>query len=194
MLERSSCVNQRVRLFALAASALIAVAASAACSDAGDSTPGSPTTPTAVTATATATSDSPRGPAIVDPPEATLRTAGGRSVVAGVGTRCWGNVCLDAVGPVTNVDPFPLTRGEAVTLSFAAGSPDERHDTAYRVASDAGSRVLADGRLWQALGARTQPPETTLPPDLAPGSYVWVVQGFWKDKGDVSYGFYVEIR
>lgn len=135
---------------------------------------------------------SPR--ATVPPPRSTLRSADGRELVAGIGTRCWGGVCLDAVGPVSNVDPFPVARGQRLSISFAAGSPDQRVDRVFAAPSENGSRVLADGRLWETFGGPNAPAASALPPDLPSGRYVWVIQAFWNGKGDASYAFYIEIQ
>jgi hypothetical protein len=188
------------RTFAFVAAAIgaLAVAAAAAFWALGDPDPERPSPPATIATTqSTATATGVRSgtpPLIVRPPDATLSVTGGRDVTAGIGTRCWANVCLDAVGPVSNVDAFPISRADRLSISFAAGSPDRRTDRVFSQVSPDGSRVLSDGRLWEALGGLTAPAAAALPPDLPPGRYVWVIQAFWKGKGDVSYAFYVEIQ
>src|SRR5688572_5645506 len=43
-------------------------------------------------------------------PRAVLRTQGGSMMAAGIGARCWGEICADYPGPVTNRDPIVLER------------------------------------------------------------------------------------
>ena len=132
-------------------------------------------------------------PTIKPPPKAVLRTAGGREVTGGAGTRCWDGMCLDMVGPVSNPDAFTLKATEDFTVSYEAGSPTAVYE-AWRGASGPGELTASGERLWKDIVpgvamARAGGPR----PPLQPGRYLYMVFAQWQGKGDISYAWYIEV-
>ncbi|MCE7927566.1 MAG: hypothetical protein DYG91_03565 [Chloroflexi bacterium CFX7] len=174
---------------ALLAWLLFVVAAlAAACSDtdAGDGGTGDP-------------ASSPAPAQVPEGPGATLSTASGAAVEGAQGTRCWQGSnfggCVDYLSPVTNPQPLVVSPGEALTLGFAARDPD-RLSLAWMQAP--GSPTAAGGAAVSWV-LREPPPalsasEKALRAPAGPGRYLLLVSGVWSAQGDVSYGFYVEVR
>jgi hypothetical protein len=136
-------------------------------------------------------------PALDVVPAAYLRNAAGLSIEGGIGTYCWPSgsvqVCLDAVGPVTNIDPAPLQPGESVAVTFDAGAPSELHIDWYE-ASSVPPAPRQKGRVWSSLSPGTSPASSGTRAPSEPGAYVVTMFGRWQGKGDISYGFYVVVR
>lgn len=106
-------------------------------------------------------------------------------------------MCLDYIGPITNASPFALPAGESFTVAFEQGAPTETSESWIRF--PAGSKPFAvglDGATWSIDPSTFVPSPTpgTVPPGLAPGEYIYVVQGFWHNQGDVMYGFWLELK
>ena len=74
-----------------------------------------------------------RNPPIRSAPSLMLETAGGTRITAGIGTRCWGGMCVDYVGPVTNASPVVLLAGAAFELTFEHGAPSETFEGWYKI-------------------------------------------------------------
>ena len=136
------------------------------------------------------------GPPGVDPPGARL-IAGGVATEGGIGTRCWGDSCVDMVGPVTNIDPIALDANGSFTIELDQGTADELSVTMYDV--DGATPAVLAGELAWPLDPGTAAPvggasgsPNTIPAE--PGLYVLSVFANWQGKGDVTYGWYIEVR
>ena len=92
-------------------------------------------------------------PSVPAGPKATFVTPEGRELAGGIGSRCWESVCVDAVGPVTNVEPFFIPIGSPYAIKFEAGKPAATDERWYPVLT-VSNRVSTDGRVWmEGLGA-----------------------------------------
>jgi hypothetical protein len=144
------------------------------------------------------------------PAPARLEIAGAEQT-AGIGTYCWtsptvegGGVsaCVDKAGLPTPQDPLiaasPITARLTLPLE---DPPSQLHLSVFPAADE--NEVKMDGlpagfRFWmpaegvnQELALQTSQ-EINL--ELEPGLYVFYVFSVWEDKGDVSYGFLVEVQ
>ncbi|MCA9829350.1 MAG: hypothetical protein R3B97_00350 [Dehalococcoidia bacterium] len=130
-------------------------------------------------------------PPLTEPPPAVLIY--GTTVVEGAaGTRCWVNVCLDYVGPVTPEAPLSVEAGRGFTLNFAAGDPTETAVSWYAV-SGPPAAARNGQRLWSIAPTASRPVSVVEIP-AEPGQYVLSVFARWEGRGDVSYGWYLEVK
>jgi hypothetical protein len=142
------------------------------------------------------------------PPPASLEIDG-VTQTAGVGTYCWSgqtasgetvNACADMIGIPT--DPDPLISSSPVTARLSlplAESPSQLSLSAFQVSSAHELPDTARGYRWwtYAEGFTSQLPLETsqeINLELEPGLYVFYVFAVWEGKGDVSYGFLVEVK
>jgi hypothetical protein len=159
-----------------------------ACSG-GNSTPS--TGPTDATATT--------GPPALDLPSATLRAAQGVRVEGGKGTHCWSGPnyreCKEFVAPVTNVEPLVAARGEVLTLDFAQGTPGDL-SSGWSKAIGAVPQPVSGTRVWNGDQPRSlvSPSGLQIEAPRDPGAYLLGVFAKWAGKGDIMYGFYVEVK
>lgn len=177
------------------AASLFVVLVLAACSDQDRDSAG--ISPSSDAATATPTT-SQGGPAIAAPPSAYLKDRVGTAVEGGTGTYCWRSAslmqCVDYTGPRTNVNPIPVAGGEIVELVFDAGSP--RDVKLWWVPAEEW-KASGQGPLdWSPKDAATyhgpQYTDSRSAPSQ-PGLYVLSAFTLFPE-GDVSYGFYVDVR
>lgn len=125
----------------------------------------------------------------VKPPAAYLRTPAGDFTEAGVGTGCWEDHCVTTSGPVTNAGPVALAARSPLAISFEAGVPPGLQADWY--AAGAPPNAADNETLtWPEPGG-TPVSEGTVAPGR-PGRYLLLVRAQW-EKGDLEYGFYVEI-
>ncbi|HET7738996.1 MAG TPA: hypothetical protein VFK32_10520, partial [Tepidiformaceae bacterium] len=125
-------------------------------------------------------------------PGAVLTSAAGE-VDGAVGTRCWGGMCIDMVGPVTQEAPHDVDAGETVSVEFGHGTPDEATYTWMR-ATDPPPAAANGERSWSGLFPPvTEAAGTGLEAPDEPGDYVLIVFAVWQGEGDVSYGFYLRV-
>ncbi len=137
--------------------------------------------------------------AIPEGPGATLSSPSSGAVEGGKGTRCWNGPgpsgCVDHMSPVTNAQPLGVSPGEILTVGFTIRDPDQLK-SAWMAAPQTAPTPAADQVSW----ALPEPPpalspaEKTLKAPEAPGRYLLLVFGWWSGQGDVSYGFYVEVK
>jgi len=144
----------------------------------------------------------PTVPGLIDVPGATLKTGSGTLVEGGKGSYCWDRglyrQCVDAVGPVTNVDPAPVKAGEHLEFEFAAGRPT-RVLAGWALAPVPAPQPKASGRLWVPFSGAPGPvPEADASAGVdapeEPGDYLLVVFAQWAGRGDISYGFYLRVK
>ena len=144
------------------------------------------------------------------PPPATLEIDG-ETQVAGVGSYCWSSptgagesvsMCADKIGLPTVSDPLisssPVTARlilplddplKQLTLSvFQATSS---HEVKLEVDTDQFRYWMPGAGTNRELDLQT---EQEIVLELDPGLYVFYVFAVWEDKGDVSYGFLVEVK
>ena len=178
------------------AASLLAALVLAGCSGTDQAT----SDPTA-TPTATPTSTVTRGqPAIVTPPSGYLKDINGNAVEGGTGTFCWpqpnnAQLCADLFGTRTNATAIPIEAREDVELVFDAGTPrevnldwtpaDEMESSPQGPNLDWGPKDGANYTGPSYTQSRAAPTE--------PGLYVLAVFTLFPE-GDVTYGFYVEVR
>ncbi|MCK9518681.1 MAG: hypothetical protein M0R74_06615 [Dehalococcoidia bacterium] len=127
-------------------------------------------------------------------PRAVL-SSGGRSVTVEPGTRCWGNLCVDYVGPVSNLEPFVVERAQGFTVTFEAGPPTEMYvgwvDLAGVEPGITGGRAVWMGSGPVIEGAGEADVASI---DLPPGRYLYTVFAPYAGRGDLSYAVYLEVR
>jgi len=131
-------------------------------------------------------------------PPVTTAAAGGQPVEMGIGTYCWGNLCVDKIGPVTR-GTLQIESGEQVVVAVPGG-PALR--TVNATAFPAGEPIAqSDGEsVWQPdfnssvmLNSAHDGEEVRIDGVLEPGTYVLTV-GMFFDTGDVLYGVVIEVN
>ena len=143
-------------------------------------------------------------------PPATLEIDG-ETQVAGVGTYCWSsptgvgesvNMCVDKIGLPTVSDPLISSAPVTARLILPLNDPPKQLGLSVFQAT-ASNAVKVDAgtdkfRYWmpaegvnRELALQTKQ-EIVL--ELDPGLYVFYVFAVWEDRGDVSYGFLVEVK
>lgn len=179
-----------MRTFAVA---LLVALVLAGCSDDDDAESGD------VQGGATATPSGPAESPSVAPPSAYLADSSGAAREGGTGTYCWRSadvqMCRDYFGPRTNVSPIEVATGARLHFTFDAGDPAEvKADwtPAAEMASSQAGEVLEWGpRDAAAYAGPSYTDPLTAPTE--PGGYVLAVFARFAE-GDVTYGFYVEVR
>lgn len=146
------------------------------------------------------------GSAGASPPPAILEIEGMKQS-AGIGSSCWKvenetySLCTDMIGVITPAEPLLTKSPFTAILRFPLQEPhDELEFSTFRVTDDDELKEAANGvRAWRfkgnALNRYKRPfelePEFNI--SLPPGLYVLNVFTKWKEKGDVSYGFLVQV-
>lgn len=131
-------------------------------------------------------------------PGATLTTAASGAVEGGKGTRCWSGPgyggCIDYVSAVTNERPLVVAAGELLTVSFTSG-PDDI-SAAWMAAPPGSPTPNSDGVMWSSSEPLPQlaPATATLIAPRDPGRHILLVWARWHGQGDVSFGFYIEVK
>ena len=139
------------------------------------------------------------------PPPASLEIDG-TAQMAGVGTYCWSSaaagMCVDKIGLPTIRDPLIATSPVAARLTLPLADIPTQLVFSVFPASEGNEVKLDEGGeeflywmpaegLSRELALETSQ-EVTL--ELDPGLYVFYVFAVWEGKGDVSYGFLVEVK
>ncbi|HEX7123421.1 MAG TPA: hypothetical protein VF178_13680 [Gemmatimonadaceae bacterium] len=97
------------------------------------------------------------------------------------GSYCWGNLCVDTVGPrelVSDAVPVVVAPGATVTLELEV-APDDL--TLVRWDDDDTTPVALDG------GRR-------FPAPSEPGTYLYSAFARWDGQGDASYAFVFKVE
>ena len=141
------------------------------------------------------------------PPPAILEI-GGNEQTSGIGDNCWkeenqtSGLCADYKGKITPTEPL-LTRSPFTALLRLPlqEPPEELELRTFRVTDDEELRGFTDGVLvWSIKGnalnsyKRSLESEPEFNLSLPPGLYVLNVFAKWEGKGDVSYGFLVQVN
>ena len=167
-------------------------------------------TPTEAPPVANASPTSAPMPSDGSPPPASLEIDGATQT-AGVGSYCWNSqtgtgeavgMCVDKIGIPTVRDPLLATSPLKARLILPlADSPTQLNLSVFPATED--NEVIVGGgaeefRYWMpAEGlSRELAHETSqeITMELEPGLYVFYVFAVWEGKGDVSYGFLVEVK
>ena len=163
--------------------------------------PATPTRPPKPTATTT-----PDG----SPPSALLEIAGVEQT-AGIGTYCWPipaaggesvAACVDKVGLPTPRDPLIAESPVTARLTLPIEQLPAQLQLSVFPAVDENEvkmdNLPAEFRFWMPAEGVIQElePQTSqdIQLEIEPGLYVFYVFGVWEGKGDVSYGFLVEVQ
>ena len=174
-----------MNLFAFAVLLLLPLAVACSPRDGGDALSTETTEPSPP-------AEAPRqGPTLAPVPGA-FATAGGKTVRGGDGSRCWGTMCVDMVGPITNVEPLVVKPRETVPLDFEGGTPTTVSLTWMPVAGPPPTPG-PQGRVWMG-GLSLSSAGTTREAPSAPGDYVLNVFAMWQGRGDISFGFYIRVQ
>jgi hypothetical protein len=142
------------------------------------------------------------------PPPASLEI-NDTTQIAGIGTYCWSgptdsgevvNVCADMIGIPTQHDPLTSSSPVVGLLTLPlAEAPSQLSLSAFEVSRAHELPETAQGYRWWSYteGFTSQLPLQTsqeINVELEPGLYVFYVFAVWEGKGDVSYGFLVEVN
>lgn len=160
------------------------------------------------TPTPSAIDDTAMPPEMVEPPPATL-TINGQTQVSGIGTYCWNTgeagaglgMCVDKMGVPTPLEPIQVDAGPfAAEFTFPLeDAPSSVLLTLIPVSAD--SEMPADSppdwRWWpfgEGQSVEVTPAVTTqVELDPAPGLYAVTAFTFFEGRGDVVYGFLVQV-
>lgn len=109
------------------------------------------------------------------------------------GTRCWGNACVDMVGPLTLADPQPIRGGEPIEITFEGRPPSEVTVAWVDVAGVVPLPVQGGLLAWTGGtgGSSTAKGNKTASPSGA-GDYVLTVFAKWPG-GDIVFAAYFRV-
>lgn len=135
------------------------------------------------------------------PPPAALEINGVTQTSA-IGTYCWsGGGCADMIGIPTPAEALVTTSPITALLRLPIDtSPSVLLFTTIHVTEKDEMQGNAGGYRWwsyEAEGRRLELPSQSqqkIQIELDPGLYVWEIQVWWDGKGDVIYGFLVEVH
>jgi beta-lactamase class D len=143
---------------------------------------------------------------VVEPPPAVLEINGANQVSA-VGTFCWYGYCDDPFAALTPQEALVVTPPLSASLTLLVDKPPTSLQfRSVRVTAEFEIDYTGGAKRWwdvnQYLGKPTQlllQKEQSFELALGRGSYVLSVLGFWESeawepKGDVAYGFLIEVR
>jgi hypothetical protein len=134
----------------------------------------------------------------------------GQSQPARVGSYCWDyldannepvGACLDSIGISTPIEPLPA--GKTITAQFSLPYPTPPDRLSLRVFAASSENEIpleegADLRLWSytdGIDRELDPqPRQEIKIELEPGLYVFYISAGWDSKGEVMYGFLVEVK
>ena len=131
------------------------------------------------------------------PPSAYLKDSSGTAVEGFTGTYCWqqaqqGGACADYSPWGTSKSLIPLRAGQPLDFVFDAGTPREAR-VRWLGVDNAVPRDFGDSLDWTPQDYSPGEMATELVAPLATGRYALEVFTLFRE-GDVTYGFYVEVR
>jgi hypothetical protein len=128
-------------------------------------------------------------------PVVTATLPGGTTVDLAVGTRCWGELCVDHVGPVTPIDPVTADPGAAISFDIGHDMQPSSAGIAWVEAAATWPDTEHEGTVaWMAFPGEFSHDLTSVAAPTEPGDYVLIVQLFWENEGDVMYGLLVHVE
>ena len=153
----------------------------------------------------------PDMPGQAQAPEPSYLEISGQVQTAAVGSYCWdytdengkpvGGACKDSIGISTPIESLPAERIITAQFSLPYATPPDRLSLHIFLASSENEISLEEGadlRLWgYTEGIIRQldlQPRQQVKIELAPGLYVFSVSAGWDVKGEVMYGFLVEVK
>ena len=153
----------------------------------------------------------PDMPGQAQAPEPSYLEINGQVQTAEVGSFCWdytdengkpvGGACQDSIGISTPIDPLPAESTITAQFSLPYATPPERLSLHVFPASSENEISLekgADMRLWSytegIIKELDLQPRQQVKIELEPGLYVFSVSAGWDVKGEVMYGFLVEVK
>jgi len=153
----------------------------------------------------------PDMPGPAQAPEPSYLKINGQVQTAKVGSFCWdytdengtpvGGACQDSIGISTPIEPLPATKTITAQLSLPYAAPPDRLALEVFAASSENEVPLEEGadlRLWSYTdGIKVEldlQPQQEVKIELEPGLYVFYMSAGWNVKGDVMYGFLVEVK
>ena len=157
---------------------------------------------TAETPTVTPTDLPDTDPLADAPPPATLEI-GGTVQTAGVGTYCWSGAsvaaCVDKIGIPTAPDPLKTSSPVTALLTLPLEQPPTQVSLTIFPAADNELPDTFGGYRWWSfvegyISMLEPQTEQDIQAELEPGLYIFYVFVVWEGKGDVSYGFLVEVE
>jgi parallel beta-helix repeat protein len=145
-----------------------------------------------------------------EPPNASLNI-NGTEQISGIGSYCWSEsglgACADMIGIITPKEPLPASSHFTAHLSLPLREPpQELHFNIIQAADYDELKLAINGsRAWRLKESKIKEGNySTLPLlleresdinlSLEPGLYVLNVFAGWKNKGDVTYGFLIEVH
>jgi hypothetical protein len=164
-----------------------------ACSDGEDAPEDTADTPTPTAESSSPTStpgSSEPGTPAPEPGLFVVEPGTGNGTQATPGTRCWGNGCVDYIGPVTRDEPVTFTAGAELGWQAEGGTADEvSHAWVSRgdvEPADVGDNTL----LWRVTNLDFDGGDQISVPD-DPGEYLLVIFIRYTSGDDVLWGLYV---
>lgn len=134
----------------------------------------------------------------------------GKYQTAKVGSYCWDYVdennetvdaCSDSIGISTPIESLPAEKTITAQFFLPYATPPNRLSLVVFAASSENEIPLeggADLRLWSYTEGINREldlrPRQEVNIELEPGLYVFYVSAGWDDKGEVMYGFLVEVK
>ena len=134
----------------------------------------------------------------------------GQFQTAKVGSYCWDyldennepvGACMDSIGISTPIEPLPAEKTITAQFSLPYTTPPKTLSLLVFAASSENEIPLEEGgdlRLWSYTEGINRElvlqPSQELKIELEPGLYVFDIWAVWDDKGEVTYGFLVEVK
>ncbi len=96
---------------------------------------------------------------------------------------------------MTNAEPLVVSRGETLTIGFTASAPNDI-SSGWARAIGSVPPARSGVRAWESDQPRSFVSPSGLQVDAPrdPGTYLLGVFAKWDGKGDIMYGFYVEVK
>jgi hypothetical protein len=117
----------------------------------------------------------------------------------GIGTYCWGRVCVDKIGPITK-GTLAVDRRDRVVVAVPPGTPPLREVSVTAFLAGQSQKLDNGDTAWQPDFAKSiELPTAELGQrvefvaDLQPGSYV-VSVGMRFEPGDVQYSVVLDVK
>lgn len=137
-----------------------------------------------------------------EPPPAILKI-GENEQISGISSYCWfesgSGSCADMIGTITEKEPLLASSPFTANLRLPL-PPQELQINVFRVTADDEIKRVPDGfrfRTWNTEGNYSRLPLERDPDiniSLEPGLYVLEASAGWKQKGEVTYSFLIDVQ